>query len=310
MSMYFDCLPGDLITSLFLYYSSAEILQIIPELRNFNCFTFLYTPIRHKEVWPMIYQRDISSCTKIHEGFAYEEYKIIFEQLKNFDIYYQVKYLAENGYDILLNPLVTNNMLAGDAATYALRNKHNEIAKKFIPLSSNCTLFNKLLADSANMGDMEMINFLIKHGANAWDMLLVCAAQNGHLEIFEKFLNKKLYVTYDIIMMHGAHGGHMNIVDKMLDLGAKDYRRSLDAAAGAGKLEMVKFMLSLIEKDEMEINYDDAIILAAEGNHFEIVRLLLNKGITDPQWVLKSLENNCSILILGLIKNHMQIEQK
>ena len=160
MATYFDYLPGDLISSLFYYYSSLELQQIVPELRILPCFKFLYEPIRHKEVWPTIYKRDISSCTDIPVNFSWLNYNEICHNLVTLDGKSLIIYLAENGYDRLLYPRLTNNIEIDNALIHSLCNKHREIAKKVAHLCFNCYVLGHCMVAAAKIGDLEIVELL------------------------------------------------------------------------------------------------------------------------------------------------------
>ena len=136
-------------------------------------------------------------------------------------------------------------------------------------------------------------------------MTLLAAAQTGHMEIIEYLLPRKIYATYDSIMFYAANGGHIKIVKLMLEKGANNYNWAMNEASSGGHIDVVMLMLDLIRENNIIVDYDDAIIEATRYYHIEIVKLLLTKGVTDPQTILKTINKFCNSEIVNLIKNHI-----
>lgn len=240
MALYLSLLPTDLLQLLLLYFSSRELLAILPQLKDIKKIDRL---IHSNVFWLKIWRRDISTFGLLPNN-PYEKYREIFSELvrltnKN----PKITYLAENGYDILLSPLLSNL----DDYNFAMRN-------------------------AAEGGHTELVKSLLDKGAYNYDQAMARAAYGGHIDIVELMLQKGA-TSYNLAMSAAAFGGHMDIINLMLKLGANDYNRTMDNAAFRGHMEIVKLML-----DRGANNYNQTMADAALGGYTDIVRLMLERG--------------------------------
>lgn len=90
--LYFSILPSDLFPPLFLYFNYAELIKILPELRQFLAFNRLFNS---KIFWTKIWKRDISSIITLPRN-PYRKYEEIYEEFtKGQHPYDKVRYLAK-----------------------------------------------------------------------------------------------------------------------------------------------------------------------------------------------------------------------
>jgi len=252
MALYFTTLPSDLHILLFLYFSSQELLQILPELSK-------YQIILKKDFWKTIWKRDISSFIEPSENYAEirRKYAEIFSTLNSFterlDIFV---FLTKNGYDILLYPLLMDT-------------NYNLYIMRIASEAGHIQILEKLLDCTKNM---------ISHD---YDDLMICAAQNGDIEIV-KLMIKIGATSFDYAMSStAAHSGNIEIIDLMLEKGARDYFLTLKSAVRGNNRKIVKKMLELIDQNIEKYNqktlledFNNCIKNARENKNQSIAKLV------------------------------------
>ena len=264
-NLYFSSLPLDLYCPLFLYFSPNELLQLLPQLAKIPNFIrlFSYTPF-----WTALWKRDISTIITAPHN-AYEKYKEIFYHLNTFSSKYEeISYFAQNGYDILLLPIL-------------------------LTLDD----YNVAMAYAADGGQIEIVKLMIEKGANTYNWAMRIAAWRGHMEIVRLMLNLGAN-NYNDAMASAAESGHIEIVRLMLEKSANNYNTAMNYAAYGGHIEIVRLML-----EKGANNYNTAIANAARGDHIEIVRLMLESGANDYNWAML---NSRTKEIKALIKSFMK----
>jgi len=222
--LYFSLLPLDLYSPLFLYFSSSELLQLLSHLQSLPDFTrlFSYTPF-----WKALWRRDISTFLPLPKD-AYEKYKEILDRLSKLSgIYEKIEYLAINGYDLLLKPLL-----------------------------STLSDYNLVMTYAAYGGHIELVNLMLEKGANAYNNAMIEAAYRGHMNIVRLMLELGAN-DYNEAMSFAAKGGHIEIVRLMLEKGANNYNRAMASAAYKGHIEIVRLMLGLGAND-----YNEVLVIA------------------------------------------------
>src|SRR5581483_8901604 len=80
MSLYFDLLPSELVDLLFLYFTSYELLIVLPEIEKLPNFSHLFSS---KIFWKQLWRRDISLFLPVPEN-TYEKYIGIFQTLSSY----------------------------------------------------------------------------------------------------------------------------------------------------------------------------------------------------------------------------------
>ena len=146
-------------------------------------------------------------------------------------------------------------------------------------------------------GDIAMVRLALNRGAKVngkrqgGKTALMCAAQNGHLNIVDLLLNYG-----DAVIDQGDHegetalnyasgAGHLDVVKLLLKEGAEIDRMSdvgstaLSQAVGGGHLAIVKFLLKSGANIEVKDDQQWTILMIASlGSHVDIVELLLDRG--------------------------------
>lgn len=232
--LYFSLLPSDLLPPLFLYFDSAELLLILPEIKLISDFNRLFDS---RIFWLKLWRRDVSSFLASPEN-PYEKYVEIFSKLSKFNNEYdKIKYLAENGYDVLLLPLLSDI----DDYQYTMR-------------------------QAARGGHMEIVNLMLQRGATNYSETMANAAAEGHIDIVKLMLDKGAK-EYNWAMVAATSGNHIDIVRLMLERGANDYNTVMALASSRGYTGIVNLML-----ERGATNYVDPMRLVAPGGRINLVK--------------------------------------
>jgi ankyrin repeat protein len=126
------------------------------------------------------------------------------------------------------------------------------------------------------------------------DSALSLASAEGHVEVVKLLLGQQgilLQVAgsrHDNALMLAAKNGHVEIVELLLQLKDIDLndigngKSALMLAAENNKLDVVVRLIDAMTKHHRPVLYgSDALMLASMNGHFQMVDLLLNKGV-DP----------------------------
>lgn len=155
------------------------------------------------------------------------------------------------------------------------------------------------LASACEGGHMEIVKFMIAHGAYDWLEGLKQACESGHLEIVQFMISKiegdaegdedfedDKFAYWDCALGCACKGGHMDVIQLMISKGASNWYRGLEQACVGGNLKIVKFMISKIEAQTLlaSKSYNLAFHLACDHQHINIVQFLISKGANDWQY--------------------------
>lgn len=107
------------------------------------------------------------------------------------------------------------------------------------------TIYEKLAIRAAKIGNRDMIEFILSY-LNPSELIMpaVIALESGHLDITEFFLANGMN-NYSIILLAAAQHGHMELVQRMIQLGAEIERDSIVAAFSAGYHDIAKYLFEL-----------------------------------------------------------------
>ena len=179
--LYFSLLPTELLHLLFLHFSSSELRNILFELENIRNFSRLFIS---KPFWQKIWKRDISSLIDppSDPSNTYQEYKEIFDYLA-FPYYRnnKIAYLAQIGYDRLLLPLLITKWDYDLAMMNAAYGGHIEIVNLMIKNGAN--YYHETIAYAARGGHIEIVKLMLEKGASNYDMALALTDKYNHPEI-------------------------------------------------------------------------------------------------------------------------------
>ena len=219
---YLLILPHDLIQSLFLYFSVADLLDIIPELHNLKILLDIYS-------WKVVWNRDISSLIELPVGYdPYKIYNGIFKELNGFSkCADKIDHSIKKGYDKLLYPLLTNTI------------SHNYAMKM-----------------AAEEGHIEIVKYCIDHGATFYNLAMIAAASANHIEIVKLMIDKGADEFNDAMAFASLFKGSMAIIDLMVENGAIRYDWALKHAASAKRFDVVEKMWQLIDQNKEKYSED------------------------------------------------------
>jgi hypothetical protein len=112
--------------------------------------------------------------------------------------------------------------------------------------------FDKILWMSAKHGNLDIVSYLIEHGADIHarrDHALRWCAKNGHLDVVKYLVNHgaDIHSHHNGALFESAANGHLEIVHYLVDKGADinahhDYEYALGGSAINGHLEVVRYL--------------------------------------------------------------------
>ena len=163
------------------------------------------------------------------------------------------------------------NNSGASAAIIAAEKNHFEILKHLGDAGADLNITTKMGDGStraAEVGNIEMIEYLVNKGVHVGSLALIVAARSGNLDV------TKLLVEAGANIDFQQRWGHT----------------ALMTAAKNGHLDVVKFLMergtNLFLKDK---NGDTAIIIATENDHAEIATMLKQAG---AKYIAKPIKEN------------------
>lgn len=144
-------------------------------------------------------------------------------------------------------------------------------------------LLNYSLRDAFNV---EIIEYLLKLGADDLYEAMAGACRRGNLEIINYVLNKGLkFNSYHLLL--ASKGGNTTIVKMILDAGVVDLNSGLYGAAEGGHVELVKMFIS-----KGATNFMEALTSACRHNKLDVANILIEyvDNINDCFFSVNSVE--------------------
>jgi ankyrin repeat protein len=147
--------------------------------------------------------------------------------------------------------------------------------------------FNDVMRGAAGGGHMDIVQEMLRLGADDFGWAMRYAAGGGHMDIVQEMIRVGKARTFDWAMQDAAGGGHMDIVQEMIRRGAKTFNKAMIEAARGGHLDIVQEMIrrGAIRHPTFGItNVTYAMAEAASGGHMDIVQEMIRHGgsrITD-----------------------------
>lgn len=146
------------------------------------------------------------------------------------------------------------------------------IIKYYLKISK-CNIHDKL-EEAARLGDKELIDSLIKKGANFMESGIRGASKGGHKELIKFFIENGASETH-IALYNVSEIGNKELVEFLLDYCNKQF--VLDYGfVGAAKCRHIDLVQFFIDKGCNKWNLGMAH--AASGGHLDIVKFFLKKG--------------------------------
>jgi hypothetical protein len=158
--------------------------------------------------------------------------------------------------------------LLGEAARYG-----NQDAVK-VAMSLGAKDLDGALYVAAKSNQLDLIQWLQRHGANVNYYAIVVAAEHGHQNIVNYLINYLIDPRQlSIALYRTTIKGHHRIVTDLLRYGATELEDSLQIAASSGYSDIV---VTLVNHGARTINA--ALMRAAQQGHYDIVRYLVGCG--------------------------------
>lgn len=148
---YISLFPIELLIELSLFIWHDQLVQLLETLPVFSRL------INSNVFWKQRWKRDISSYLPPPEN-PYEKYLKLNELVGRNDE--MIEYLAKNGYDILLKPMLMTKRDYDDALTSAALGNQLPIVKAMI--NKGATSLNTAFVYATKENNWDVVDFLIK----------------------------------------------------------------------------------------------------------------------------------------------------
>lgn len=175
------------------------------------------------------------------------------------------------------------------------------LLRKGVDVDTNSAYFGFPLRAAVGRGHVEVVRFLLEHGANVGNtggLALHCSGEDTALQAASRrdddtivrLLTEPIYglqtagVAYENAILNAVRHGNVNLVNYMLHRCNSANLKVLQSemlvvAAGSGHLQLVQMMLDNgIDANYVGIGYTHVLTQAAGNGHALIVSLLLEKG--------------------------------
>jgi len=131
---------------------------------------------------------------------------------------------------------------------------------------------------AAKNGNKELVELLIKHGANNWHFGMCGAAQGGHKELVEFFVEHGAR-DFNSGMICAVRSGHKELVEFFMEHGADTFHYGMYCAALHGYKDIAEL---LIKHGATNLNY--GLQCAAQGGHKKLVEFFVKQGANNWNW--------------------------
>lgn len=130
--------------------------------------------------------------------------------------------------------------------------------------------YNGAMLWATSAGHKEIVELMMKNGANNYGWAMIAAARGGYLDIVELMM-KYGATEFNYSAAQAARKGHKEIVELMLKHGANNYNKIVLKATTGDHLDIVKMML-----DKEVDNYGPILVEASRKGHFDIIEFMFN----------------------------------
>lgn len=233
-----------------------------------------------------------------------------------------VKFIADRGSDlhtVLKLPKFPQRYDWSDTIQQAAKYGHLDLVE-FIEnkVSFSYEKWEKLLYKAVESGNMKIFQLAFSHynDFDSWD-LLRHAALGGNMDIIELIIDKKIIKTpnyWNKGLDGAAEGGHLELVQFFIDKGAWDYNTGLIQGAFSGNIEIVQLMIDKLKAPTWGsyCNWNNALIAAVKSSNIEIVQLIINNAgnkITEWDICLEWAARNGDLEIIKQITKQISEDQ-
>lgn len=172
---------------------------------------------------------------------------------------------------------------------------------------------NRCLKTACRYSKFDIIDLVIKYGANNWNMGLNGACMGGHVDIISMMIQNGAN-NWNSGLTYACAGGHFNIIRMMFSKGANNYDRGLYSLFGGAKSDK-QFNIDICKRLKlirmmsmnMTLNTEHRKFIfgaACYGGSIKIISMLIKKGYNYWDIGLKNacLGNNLDIVQLMIEK--------
>jgi ankyrin repeat protein len=183
---------------------------------------------------------------------------------------------CEDGNNDMVKIVVQNGADPEEGFIESIRGYHLDIIEYLI--GEGAQNWNQGLLEAAECGYLDLVNVMIRKGATNFNGGLHAASYNGHIEIAELMLEHHAD-NFISSFLTAISGGKVEIVRLLIKRGANDWGHGIVWASSFGHEDIVK--LILLKGTIRNIALNLAFRKAAEGNHKNIVKILMDAGADD-----------------------------
>jgi hypothetical protein len=139
-------------------------------------------------------------------------------------------------------------------------------------LKQRASELTSAISAAAEEGHLETVKFLIKKGALPKQAALT-ASYNGHINIIKYLIKKNYPIDKELIMIEATIGGYRDIVEYLIEQGEKNFDTALLYSAEGGHIDILKLLIQNGAR-----NFNDALLRASSNGHLDIVKYLVELG--------------------------------
>ncbi len=132
---------------------------------------------------------------------------------------------------------------------------------------------NQNLCNACRDNDINLVNELIKQGANDFNRGLRWASFKGNVEIVKLMIENGATDG----LWNACYGGNIEIIELLIGKGANDFNQGLIGACRAGHIEIVKLMIENRAPEVLDLN-GGLQETCSFSNNKELMLLLIIKG--------------------------------
>ncbi len=166
-------------------------------------------------------------------------------------------------------------------------NNYTKIVRLFNIQNINQEIKDKALIEASIKGNLNIVNFLLKKGANIHannDLAIIKASEYGHLNIVEFLVENgaNIHANNDSVLMTAAYRGHLNIVKYLVSFEINN--DSINSAFNVSIIQNKPEIAKILFKHGADINLENNSFLenAVMFENSETVKLLLDNGVKLP----------------------------
>ena len=205
-------------------------------------------------LWKYVYTHEFSHIlpSDLTQSLK-ERYYDYFNMKKHYDLESLLQVASQEGYEILVHKLVDKgaDINENDSAPLSIAASRGrlDLVKFFIDRGADVNS-GDILDSAVVSGDLNVVKYLLAHGANMDNSALVTAANENYPDIVAFLLDRGADVHYinDQALRDAAKHGYLNIVKMLVNHGANITANRNEALRNAVKnnhLDVAKYLASI-----------------------------------------------------------------